>query len=83
MPKTSGCFTIVRNKEGRILLAKRKDYPIWDLLGGGVEQDEPLECCTMREAEEETGYRISIKGKVGEYDQPQYDDLQHVFFGEV
>lgn len=34
MAKTSGCFTIVIDKEGRILLVKRKDYPLWDLPGG-------------------------------------------------
>lgn len=67
MAKTAGCFTIVTNKEGLILLAKRKDYPLWDLPGGTVEKEEPLEDCALRETEEETGYIISIKRKVGEY----------------
>lgn len=31
--KTTGCFTIVDNNEGKILLVKRNDYPIWDLPG--------------------------------------------------
>ncbi|RDI38016.1 NUDIX hydrolase [Falsibacillus pallidus] len=83
MAKTSGCFTIVLNKEGHILLAKRKDYPLWDLPGGTLDENETLENCAIREAQEETGYVISIKQKVGEYYQPQYDDMQHLFLGEL
>jgi 8-oxo-dGTP diphosphatase len=83
MAKTSGCFTIVLNEEGHILLVKRKDYPLWDLPGGKLESGEPLENCTIRETQEETGYLISIKKKVGEYDQPQFDDIQHIFLGEL
>ena len=83
MAKTSGCFTIVTNEEGRILLVKRKDYPLWDLPGGTLEKGELLESCAVRETEEETGYIISIKRKIGEYYQPQSDDMQHLFLGEV
>jgi 8-oxo-dGTP diphosphatase len=83
MAKTSGCLTIVFNKEGHILLAKRKDYPLWDLPGGTLEKKEPIENCAIRETEEETGYVISIKRKIGEYYQPQYDDMQHLFLGEL
>jgi 8-oxo-dGTP diphosphatase len=83
MAKTSGCFTVVINKDGHILLAKRKDYPIWDLPGGTCEKEEPLENCAIRETEEETGYIISINRKIEEYYQPQYDDMQHLFLGEV
>jgi 8-oxo-dGTP diphosphatase len=81
--KTEGCFTIVFNKEGKILLVKRKDYPIWDLPGGRLEEYETLENCAIRETEEETGYKTKVNRKIGEYYQPQYNDMQHLFLGEL
>ena len=83
MAKTAGCFTIVINNEGHILLTKRKDYPLWDLPGGKLEEGELLEFCAVRETKEETGYIISIKRKIGEYYQPQRDDIQYIFLGEI
>lgn len=80
---TAGCFTIVMNQNGYILLAKRKDYPLWDLPGGTLEKGEELAVCASRETKEETGYSISIKQKVGEYYKPQYNDVEHLFLGEL
>ncbi|MEK4441497.1 MULTISPECIES: NUDIX hydrolase [Niallia] len=83
MAKTSGCFTIVINDKGQVLLTKRKDFPIWDLPGGRWEKGETLEDCAIRETEEETGYLIQIKRKIGEYFQPQFNDMQYLFLGEL
>jgi len=80
---TAGCFTIVMNQKGYILLAKRKDYPLWDLPGGTLEKGEELAICAIRETQEETGYSISIKQKIGEYYKPQYNDVEHLFSGEL
>ncbi|WP_442600170.1 NUDIX hydrolase [Neobacillus sp. D3-1R] len=46
---TQGCFTIVLNEDHQLLLVKRTDYPLWDLPGGRLEQEESLEQCAIRE----------------------------------
>lgn len=48
-----------------------------------MENGESIEICAIRETQEETGYVISIKKKIGEYYQPQFDDIQHLFLGEL
>jgi 8-oxo-dGTP diphosphatase len=83
MVKTEGCFTIVINLQGNILLAKRKDYPLWDLPRGTVEKNEELRRCAIRETKEETGFTISVMKKIGEDYQPQYNDVQHLFLGKL
>ncbi len=50
---------------------------------GRLEENEQLEKCTIRETKEETGYIIVIERKIGEYHQPQYDDMQHLFSGRL
>lgn len=60
---TIGCFTIVENGEGKILLVKRKDYPVWDLPGGRMEKHEQPETCAIREMEEETGHAFLLRAK--------------------
>ncbi len=50
-----------------ILLIKRRDIPVWVLPGGGIEKGETPEQATLREVEEETGYRVAIFKKVAEY----------------
>ena len=50
-----------------ILLIKRRDVPVWVLPGGGIDPNETPEKAICREVEEETGYKVSIKRKIGEY----------------
>ena len=79
--KTQGCFTIVVNEDNKLLLVKRT--ALWDLPGGRLENQETLEECAIRETQEETGYKISIVKKIGEYHLPQYKDTQHLFMAKI
>lgn len=51
----------------RVLLQLRPFPPGWELPGGHVESDEDPAQAAVREAEEETGYRVNIRGLVGVY----------------
>lgn len=59
-----GCFTIVWNVYDNtlhVVLVQRKDKPVWELPGGGLEPQDvvegqnPFENCAIRELLEETG----------------------------
>jgi 8-oxo-dGTP pyrophosphatase MutT (NUDIX family) len=50
-----------------VLLQLRPFPPGWELPGGHVERDEDPAQTAVREAEEETGYRVNIRGLVGVY----------------
>ena len=81
---TQGSFTIIHNEnKNRVLLVKRKDFPIWDLPGGRVEEGENLTTCAIRESIEETGYIVDVYKKIGEYYRPQFNDIQHIYLGKV
>ncbi len=45
----------------------RSDYPIWGTTGGNVEPDETPEEAALREAHEETGFKVKIVRHVGLY----------------
>jgi 8-oxo-dGTP pyrophosphatase MutT (NUDIX family) len=51
----------------RVLLQLRPFPPGWELPGGHVEPDEDPAATAVRETEEETGYRVNIRGLVGVY----------------
>jgi 8-oxo-dGTP pyrophosphatase MutT (NUDIX family) len=51
----------------RVLLQLRPFPPGWELPGGHVELDEDPAETAVREVEEETGYRVNIRGLVGVY----------------
>ena len=57
-------FTEDRKK---IILVKRRDLPVWVLLGGGLDEGESPEEGVMREVEEETGLQVKIVRQIAEY----------------
>ncbi len=65
MAKQAVCGIIFN--EGKFLLIKRRDIPVWVLPGGGIETGESPETAVLRELEEETGYKTKIERKIAEY----------------
>ncbi len=76
-------FVVIENIKNEILLVRRKDFPIWDLPGGGKEQDESITDCAKREVIEETGLTIALSFRIGTYQRTRGIDTQHVFAGVV
>ncbi|WP_432663001.1 NUDIX hydrolase [Wukongibacter baidiensis] len=82
--KSQGAFAVIINSErNKILLVKRKDFPIWDLPGGTIESGESADEAVVRETIEEVGYITKIQQKIGEYDRVKFNDIQHVFLTEI
>jgi len=58
---------IIENEKGEILMSLRNDPKFpgahlkWDFIGGKVDMGESMEEAIMREAKEESGFRIKIK----------------------
>ena len=68
MRKEGAFIVLFRNDQrNEIFLVRRSDYYIWDLTGGGIESDEDPETAAVREAREETGFRVESVRLIGTY----------------
>ncbi len=65
-----GAFVTLFDAAGRVLLARRRDYPVWNLPGGKVEPDETPWQAAVREVREETGLEIELERLTGVYSKP-------------
>lgn len=70
MKKRDGAFVVLfRDKmKKEVFLVYRSDWPIWNGVGGGVEDGEDPNDAAMREVEEETGFTVKIGRKLGIYE---------------
>ncbi len=55
-----GAFAIIFDDAGRVLFARRRDYDLWNLPGGGSEEGEAPEETAVREVREEVGLEVEI-----------------------
>jgi ADP-ribose pyrophosphatase YjhB (NUDIX family) len=70
---------IIIEKDGKIVLIKRKNFPKgWAIPGGFVRYGESVEDAAIREAKEETNLKISSLKLIGVYSNPKRDPRFHV-----
>lgn len=62
-------------RNGQVLLARRRDIGWWNLPGGGVELDETVDEGLRREVREEIGCEVEIVRLVGVYSKPQKHEV--------
>lgn len=61
-----GSFLLLLNrKRNKIFLVLRSDFPVWGLTGGGLLGNESYKLGAIREAIEETGFRVRLLKKIG------------------
>lgn len=60
------------NKEGQILLQKRKDVGTWCIISGHVEFGETVTAAILREIREETSTQAEIVRFIGVYSAPPF-----------
>jgi ADP-ribose pyrophosphatase YjhB (NUDIX family) len=68
---------IIELPEGLVLIERAKPPYGWALPGGFVEYGESLEEAAVREAEEETGLKVTLLGQLHTYSDPDRDPRQH------
>ncbi len=76
------CRAIVLDHEtGKILLVRNKGADFWYPPGGGWNEKENIECCVVRETEEETGIKIQpVRLLYAQEFRPDNDDVHLELF---
>lgn len=80
MKKTEQIAAALLMKEGRLLIGKRNDCPIWEFPGGKLEPGETPEEALCRECMEELSLKITPRKLIWEteYEYPQ--KRVHLYF---
>lgn len=57
-PRLPSVIALIEDEQGRLLLDRRADAPVWALIGGSLEDDETFIQALRREIQEETGLEM-------------------------
>lgn len=63
---------VLTDKEGKIVMHKRRDNNLWSLLGGAMEYGESINDTIIREIKEESGFEAEVVKLVGIYTDPNH-----------
>jgi len=86
--KTRLIVSAVVEKDGLLLLGRKRadvgPYPnTWHLIGGGVDDGEPLTDAIKREIKEEAGIEVEIGKSLGfdeDYEPNKHGEMTHYIF---
>ena len=78
-----GVFAIIFDEYERVLLCHRRDYDLWNLPGGGLEEKEAPWEGVIREIKEETGLDAEVKRLSGIYFKPNSNEIVFAFICKV
>ena len=78
-----GVFALIFDQEDRTLLCHRRDYDLWNLPGGGLEERESPWEGVIREVKEETNLSVEIKRLSGIYFKPEKNELVLAFVCQI
>lgn len=79
----AACLIQEHNKYLLVQEKQKKAYGLWNFPAGHVDKDETLEEAAIREASEETGYRVRLVREVGLYHEAAERPVKHVFMAEI
>lgn len=74
-----GVFGIILDENQKVLLCHRRDYDLWNLPGGGLEQGESPWDGVKREVKEETGLDVGVQRLAGVYYKPSQNEIVFSF----
>lgn len=80
---TLGAFGIILDEQERVLLCHRRDYDLWNLPGGGVEEGEAPWECVIREVKEETGLEVEVERLASVYNKKEKNEVVFSFICKV
>lgn len=80
---TIGAFGMIFDEQKRVLLVHRRDYDLWNLPGGTLEDFEPPVQAVKREVKEETGLDVEVLKLMGIYNKENKNDMAFSFLCKV
>lgn len=82
MKKLDVVCAVIRNKENKLFIAKRKSHVadgVWEFPGGKVEANETKEAACIRECKEELNVDIAIDSFLMDFYDHDFSTSIHVF----